>query len=184
MPRSLDSAVIAELQNDNFNFCHLVFIDFDTQLRITDNFRDVVYGGNTFVASSHLLDVGSPTEQSQLAVGSINLTLSGVEQSYISAFLQSNWINKRVTIQRALLDDNNNIIGTPIPVFDGQITQFSIDESDNESSIDIAIASHWANFELKAGRFTNNNSQQYHFAGDLGFEYAANSVKDLRWGRE
>ena len=45
------------------------------------------------------------------------------------------------------------------------------------------MASHWADFEKKAGRFSNNNSQQYFFSGDVGFEYAANTVKDLKWGR-
>ncbi len=184
MPRNIDSSVITELAKDGFNFCHLVFIDFDTALYLTDNFRDISYGGNAYTASSHLVEVGSPTETSELQVGSLSVTLSGVEQSYISAFLQSNWINKQVTIQRALLDDNNAIIGTPIPVFDGQITQFSIDEDEDGSEIDIAIASHWANFQLKGGRFTNNNSQQYHFPGDLGFEYSPNINKDLRWGRE
>lgn len=183
MPRTLHANVVAELAKDDFTFCHLLFIDFDTDLYITDNFRDVSYGGDTYTASAHLLEIGSPSESSKLTVGSIDITLSGVDQSYISAFLQSNWINRRVTIQRALLDDSNTVIGTPIPVYDGQISQFGIDESDDDSTIDIAITSHWANFEMKAGRFTNNNSQQYHFAGDLGFEYAPNSVKDLRWGR-
>jgi len=45
------------------------------------------------------------------------------------------------------------------------------------------LASHWADFEKKSGRVTNSNSQSLHFAGDKGFDFAANIVKDIKWGR-
>jgi hypothetical protein len=51
------------------------------------------------------------------------------------------------------------------------------------SIIDLACASHWADFERKAGRLTNINSQQYFFPADTGFRYAANSIKDIKWGK-
>ena len=33
------------------------------------------------------------------------------------------------------------------------------------------------------GRKTNTNSQQLYFAGDLGFDYASQTVQDIKWGR-
>jgi hypothetical protein len=49
--------------------------------------------------------------------------------------------------------------------------------------IELDIASHWSDFEKRSGRKTNSNSQGLHFTGDKGFDFAANIVKDLKWGR-
>jgi len=48
----------------------------------------------------------------------------------------------------------------------------------------VEIASHWKDFEKENGRRTNHNTQQLYFDGDLGFEFAAKTIKDLKWGRE
>ena len=51
------------------------------------------------------------------------------------------------------------------------------------SNVSLSVASHWSDFKKKSGRRTNHNGQQLHFAGDKGFEFAANTVKDIKWGR-
>ena len=45
------------------------------------------------------------------------------------------------------------------------------------------ITSHWGNFEKVSGRTTSDNSQQRFFSGDKGMEFAALTVKDIKWGR-
>jgi hypothetical protein len=108
-----------------------------------------------------------------------------VEQSFISIFLSQNWINRRVVLSRAILNlTTDAVIQSPIVLFDGQITGYDIDEDEDGCEVIVKIASHWADFEKKAGRFTNNNSQQYYFAGDLGMEFAANTVAELKWGKK
>jgi hypothetical protein len=56
-------------------------------------------------------------------------------------------------------------------------------ETSNDSKLNVQMASHWSDFERKAGRYTNPNSQALFFTGDKGFDFAANIVKDLKWGR-
>jgi hypothetical protein len=68
-------------------------------------------------------------------------------------------------------------------IYDGRIDGFDMNESQTESTISVSVASHWSDFEKKAGRYTNTNSQELFFSGDKGFEFAANTVKDLKWGR-
>lgn len=183
MARSIHADVITELAKDSFNLCHLIELGFSTPVRLTDYAHDISWSGDNYLAYDGLLGVASPQETQELRVGTVNVTVSGVDQTFISIFLGQNWINRSAKISRAVLDDTGTVIGSPIVVFSGQIAQYQIDESDDKSSVTIGIASHWADFDKKAGRFTNNNSQQYYFPGDLGFEYAANTVKDLRWGR-
>jgi hypothetical protein len=160
-----------------------VQIDFATTQRITDNFHAVVSGGNTFLPVGHLLSIGQPQETQDLRVGSVQIRLSGVEQSYVSIFLNQEYINRRVRLWKAVLDTAGEVIGDAIITFDGQITGYSIQDSEDSSVITLNCASHWADFERKAGRLTNTNSQQYFFPADTGFRYAANSIKDIKWGK-
>jgi hypothetical protein len=160
-----------------------VQIDFATTQRITDNFHAVVSGGNTFLPVGHLLSIGQPQETQDLRVGSVQIRLSGVEQSYVSIFLNQEYINRRVRLWKAVLDTAGAVIGDAIITFDGQITGYSIQDSEDSSVITLNCASHWADFERKAGRLTNTNSQQYFFPADTGFRYAANSIKDIKWGK-
>lgn len=183
MPRSVHADVITALQADNIRMANIISLYFSSTLYITDYGINISYGGATYEAINGFLGMSEPAESKDLRVNSVNLTVSGVDQSFISIFLNQNWINRRVIIRRVVLDSSNAVIGTPISLFDGQISQFQIDESVDSSEVTISVASQWADFERKAGRLTNNNSQQYFFSGDKGFEFAANTVADIKWGR-
>lgn len=183
MSRTIDAAVITELAKDGFRLCHFIYFDISSGVYLTDYAHDIAYSGDTYLASDGLMGISSPQETQELRVGQTNITLSGVNQTFTALFLTQNWINREATISRAVISDSGSVIGSPIVVFSGQITQFQVDEGRGSSEVTVAMASHWADFEKKAGRFTNNNSQQYLFSGDVGFEYAANTVKDLKWGR-
>lgn len=182
MPRTVNPSLISALSSDSFQIAHLIFLDIGSGIYITDNAYDVSYV-DTYTASAHLMSVGSPTETRDVRVNTLNISLSGVDQSYISLFLQSDWINKRARVQKVVVD-GSSVTGSPLTVFDGQITQFQISESQGGSTLTVAIASHWADFSRKAGRLTNNESQQHVFPNDLGFEYSSSTVKDLKWGRK
>ena len=184
MARSLNALTITALQQDSIRLAHLVEFNFSTTLRLTDYYHEIESGGNTFLPVGHLLDIGQPQETQELRVGSIGFKISGVDQSYIYIFLNQEYINKRARIWKAVLDSQGQIIGDTILTFDGQITGFSIEDSEDSSVISLTCASHWADFERKAGRLTNNNSQQYFFPSDTGFQFAANSIKDIKWGKK
>jgi hypothetical protein len=183
MPRGINPATIAALQSDQIRMCHLVKIDFDNVVRMTDNFHRVSYDGETFLPAGHLLSIQEVQETEELRVGSLKVSLSAVDQAFVSVFLDINYLNRRIKIWNAVLDEAGQIIGDPIPTFDGDITGYAITDNKREAIISVTCASHWADFERKAGRFTNNNSQQYFFPDDTGFQYAADSTKDIKWGR-
>tara|TARA_B110000858_G_C17789497_1_gene469050 strand:+ start:413 stop:970 length:558 start_codon:yes stop_codon:yes gene_type:complete len=184
MPRGLTAQVKAELAANDFTMAHLVKMDFSSgALYYTDYISDLSSQGDNYSAIGHFLDIASPQETQELKVGTININLSGVEQSFISVFLNSQWINREVLISRALISSTGAIIPDPFKIFEGYMTQFQVDENGDKSDVVVAVSSHWADFDKKAGRHTNNNSQQYYFSGDKGFEYASSIVKDLKWGR-
>ena len=180
--RGLDSNVITALQSDSINTCHLIELKLPTPQYLTDNGFDIDYSSNTYVANGYLLDFDASKESKDLRVNSLDIELTAVNQTFISLFLNNNWINRQVIIRRAVLSDSGSIIGTFI-IFDGQITEFEVTEQDDSAEMTLSVASHWADFERTNGRLTNNNSQQFHFSGDLGFQYSANSIRDIKWGK-
>jgi hypothetical protein len=93
-------------------------------------------------------------------------------------------MNKQGKVFKLVMNDSGAIVGAPLLVFDGQITNWQFQESAGNSKVQVSLSSHWADFEKKQGRLTNNSSQQFYFSTDVGFQYAAHTVRDIKWGRK
>ena len=184
MTRLINSATLAALESDSFNIATLVQIDFSSAIRITDWARSVTALSNTWNSSANFIGVGDVTESQELRVNDLTLTLSGVDQTYVAIFLSNNYIDVPINVYRVILDNADAVVGAPILIFDGILTGYAIEDTEEESKVTVQMASHWKDFEKENGRRTNHNSQQLYFAGDEGFEFAPKSIKDLKWGRK
>jgi len=127
--------------------------------------------------------ISSFTEETDIAKQSLDFTLSGADQTFISTCLNENVVNDSVTIYRGLLNDSNALIADPFLLYKGTIDTFGISESGSESSVTLRIVSHWADFEKENGRKTNNISQQRFFSADVGMNFSSQTVTDIKWGR-
>jgi hypothetical protein len=188
MTRSLTTAIKNELATNDIRPIHLITIGFATPVNITDcsfPLTSSVSGSSvTYSASDHLLGISDFSEQTDVSKSSITLTLSGAEQSFISVVLNENVINDTVTIFRGLLDDDNTIFADPFLLYKGSIENFEIQEQPQSSTLSLSIVSHWADFNKKNGRKTNNASQQRFFSTDVGMDFSSQTVQDIKWGRE
>jgi hypothetical protein len=183
MSREIDSATITALNSDNLNLANLVQLDFDTPIKVTDWARNVSALSTTFDSSSDLLEIDQFNESSELQVNSSTLVFSGVSQTFVALFLTNDYMDVRTRIWKAVLDNSDVVIGSPILVFDGRIASYSMEDSDNSSTVSVEVASHWKDFDLHNGRKTNNNTQQLYFPGDKGFEFASETNKEIKWGK-
>jgi hypothetical protein len=181
--RTINATTQTALEQDELRLAHLVRIGFTTELFLTDNFFPITYESNEYIAAGHLLSISSTQETNQLRVGTVNITLSAVDQAYVSIFLNQTYVNRRVRIFLAILTSAGAISGDPIKTFDGEIVGYDLQNGKNSAVVNMKLASHWSDFERKAGRFTNNNSQQYLFPTDTSMRFAAQSVKDIQWGK-
>ena len=86
-------------------------------------------------------------------------------------------------VYKGFLNSSEAVIADPFLLFKGRIESFSIDETINNSNANIVVASHWSDFSKIEGRKTNTGSQELHFSGDKGFEFASQTVQDIKWGR-
>ena len=187
MTRSLTSTTKTELATNDIRPVHLITIGFGTPVNITDcsfPITSSVSGSSvTYIASDFIMGVSDFTEETDVNLSPISISLSGADQTFISTVLNENVINDAVTIFRGFLDDNNALIADPFLLYKGTIDNFSISESDTSSLVNLDIVSHWADFEKKSGRKTNNTSQQRFFSTDLGMNFSSETVLDIKWGR-
>ena len=188
MTRNLTTAVKTELATNDIRPIHLITIGFSTPVNITDcsfSLTSSVSGSSvTYNASDFILGLSNFSEETELSKSSVTLALSGADTTFISTVLNENVINDSVDIYRGFLDSSSALISDPFLLYKGTIEEFNIQETDTDSVLSLSIVSHWADFEKKNGRKTNNTSQQRFFANDVGMDFSSETVLDIKWGRE
>ena len=187
MTRSLTTAIKTALATNDIRPVHLITIGFSTPINITDcsfPLTSSVSGSSvTYSASDFIMGVSNHSEETDITKSTISLTLSGADQTFISTVLNENVVNDSVTIYRGLLADDNSLIADPFLLYQGNIESFEIQEKEKDSIVGLSIVSHWADFDKKNGRKTNNTSQQRFFSTDVGMDFSSQTVQDIKWGR-
>jgi len=141
-------------------------------------------GVNTYLAQNQFLSYGNIVESSDLRVGTLEMTFTAVDTTTVALILNNNYINSRVVIYRAVLNDDFSFTDSDVfLVFDGRITGYSITETETTATITISCASQFADFERTNGRRTNPSSQNLYFPTDRGMDFSPQIVKDIRWGK-
>ena len=188
MARGLSSSVKTELATGVIDPVLLVEIEVGTPIYLTNAPFDItssVSGSSrTYLTNGHLKNITGINETNKPTKNSLQITLSGVDQTYISIALSENIINKEVYIYRGFLDSSNALISDPFLLFYGTIDEYKISDNTSTANLIISVTSHWGNFSKVGGRTTTDNSQQRFFSGDKGMEFASLTVKDIKWGRE
>ena len=182
MPRSLSSALQTQVSSEATKTAFLVELNLSSTIRLTDWYSNVTYDSNTYEAGGSFLTVNTTTETGQLQVNEINLGFSNITDQVRSLVQDGSFTNKTVDIYIAYFDSNETIIGA-INYFTGQIRNVAIAESIDNSTLNMTVASHWANWNLTKGRHFSDESQQSFSTGDKGMEFATQVKKDVRWGR-
>ena len=90
MTRTINATTQTALEQDGVRLAHLVRIGFSTELFLTDNFFPITYDSNEYIAAGHLLSISSTQETNELRIGTVNITISAVNQEYVSIFLNQN----------------------------------------------------------------------------------------------
>ena len=187
MTRSLTTAVKNELATNDIRPVHLITIGFSTPVNITDcsfSLTSSVSGSSvTYTSSDFIMGISEHSEQTDISKSTLKLTLSGADLTFISTVLNENVTNDTVDIYRGLLADDNTLIADPLLLYKGNIENYNISETDKQSNVILSIVSHWADFEKKNGRKTNNTSQQRFFSSDVGMDFSSETVQDIKWGR-
>ena len=150
----------------------------------TDAYRPIIWAGDTYAAVGHLLGFDGIEETADLSVTQARVSLSGVDQTLIAGVLEYAYIDRRLVIRKAFLDDDEAVIVDPVPIFDGRCDAPLIEEDpvSGQCTVTLAVSAHWIDFERKPGRHTNYDEQQIWFPGDKGFEFISQLNREIKWG--
>lgn len=184
MSRGLHSDITTELAKGKFTMANLVALTLGTYASpvvyyYTDGIHDLTEGGNTYLANGFLLGLGSISESRSLSTGTLNLTISGVDQTVISQVLNNGYLYKTVTIKRAFLDSSNDLISSNsvYTCYKGLIAGMQIADKKGSSVIQFSLNNHWSSFGKISGRMTTPDSQHQFYSPDYGFDRMASSNK-------
>ena len=187
MARGLSSSVKTQLATGIIDPVVLVEIGFGTPIYLTNASFDItssVSGSSrTYQSNGHLRSITGVSETNKPTKNSLSVSLSAVDQTYVSVALSENIINDNVFIYRGYLDNSNALISDPFLLFYGTIDEYKISDNTTTANLILTVTSHWGNFDKTSGRTTTDNSQQRFFSADKGMEFAALTVRDIKWGR-
>ena len=188
MARGLSSAVKTELATGNIDPVLLIEFGFSTPVYFTNASFDITSSvsgtSRTYTSSGHLKNIASVNETSSPTKNSLGISLSAVDQTYVSIVLNENIINNDVHVYRGFLDSTMSLVADPFLLFYGTINDYKITDNTTSASLIMTVTSHWGNFSKTSGRTTTDNSQKRFFSGDKGMEFSALTVRDLKWGRQ
>lgn len=192
MPRKLSANLITSLTGRKQIVADLVEIHLSSAVYLTNSFIDLTYdsatapdsGANNYTAQGQFLALGNVDESRDLRVSSMTLAFTAVDFTTLAYVLNNEYIDRRVVLYRAVLDDNYAIDSTKVfQYFDGRIKEFAISESPTSAILSLSVGSQFADYDKLSGRRTNTDSQQRFFANDVGFEFAPQIQTDIKWGR-
>jgi len=182
-----NQALIDAITAQTVQYYECVYIDIASGFYLTNGPRDITFGGNTYKAFGQLLSFDTIEENVNFEVPSINILVSGIDpyepnsgEPFLKVVLENSYIDRTVTINRVFFDHDSYIDG--FLLFEGKISNAAATHGDDtSSSVAMEVSSHWVDFDRSTGRQTNSNSQQYHFAGDLGFDFSKDVQKEIKW---
>ena len=171
---TLSAGIAAEIQKTSVRYCRLVSIGLAAPIYLTDHYKDLSYGGNTYDTSAHLDSIGTIKQAGISKNPKVTVNLSGVDQTYYSLFLSNDYVNRIVTIYMAFLDADDAIIDDPLEIYSGSIVDITLDDDPlkGKAKVDIDLGGPFDDFDRRSGRRTNTASQKEFFPADLGFEFA------------
>jgi hypothetical protein len=194
MARSLSSNIQTQITQEGIRVVHLLKLETSTAIKATNHVKDLIFSSDTYQAGGEFLGIEAVQETGNLEYTNINVSLNNVTTSVRDIFTAGNYVNKAATVYVAFLDTDETILDA-YEYFKGSITACNIDESKSSFAINIELASHFKNWDIKKGRRYTQASQEEFITKkiadgvlssgttDKGLEFAHQANKDVRWNR-
>lgn len=182
--RGMTAAMQAKIASPQLQEFHLFELYLDSgAVYATDSFIELTWNGNLYLANGSFLSFDQIEETGDLSGNQTQVTLSGVDQTFIASVLANNYVDRRLIIRKGFWE-NGVVVIDPVALLDGRIDQPIIEEDPTSGTCTVAltVGSHWVDFERKSGRHTSDVEQKLFFPNDTGFRLVGATRDDLKWG--
>jgi len=171
----------AALNSGHFFYKQLVEMQLPSvTLYLTTAGHDINHDGITWLSNTLLTEIPDVNSDVELKLNETSITLAA-DQALLAEVLGRPIINRLINVYLAILD-SNSVPLQAIRTHGLMITGSRIQTASDKATIQISVASEWADFEAVRGINTNLASHQRHYPGDMGFEFAYQVKEDLKWG--
>lgn len=186
MARGLTDLVRSQLENNSQIVYNLLKIDTPSGTKYyTDASHDVSHDGNTYEAQADFLGIGEVEEEAEIIISKVDINLSALGPNAISTFATSGIVNRSVEIRIAFIDPTTYlIVGDPILTFKGKVLSYAVSDARLTATIQLGVASMFANFQKINGRRTNPQSFQREHPNDRSMDFSHELIQDIAWGRK
>ena len=141
-----------------------------TTYYITDHYKEIPYGGQTYLPNGNLLSIANVDESVEIGNQTINIALSGIDTTFRRDVIQFDAIGGTVEIDIAFLNTSTGaVIDDPLNIYTGTIWSVnSVEENSSNALRGVAESSTFTitaevrslNYimENRPGRFTEDAS--------------------------
>jgi hypothetical protein len=145
---------------------------------------NLVYGGNTYLGVGDLGKIGAISEGGDaISADGTTITLSGIDATLLSETMTDVQIGAPAVISLALFDANRNILGTPYPLYVGQVDQPTVEPGLEEFSITVKLENKLINLQRAGSRRYTAADQNLYYPDDCAFNWVEQlNDQALRWG--
>lgn len=187
MSRSIGSTFGTQLTSGSLRPFYAVKMNFTSgALLLATTYSDLVIGGNTYLGTGNILNISPITETSDTRATGVEIVLSGLDTSILSAGLTEDTQGMVVEIYFGVMTTTSNadaIVDTPYQIFSGFIDSMVLEESGELSTLTFTVENKLVTLERPIDRRYTDQDQQNLFTGDKGCEFVTSlQDKSVAWG--
>jgi hypothetical protein len=181
MARSIPAGLLAALTQTVARPYYAIEMMFDTApVRFWTGIGERTIGTSTYVGGGSLIQISEMEEIADLSAKSATITISGLNDSIVSAALQEPYQRR---LCRIMLGEVSS--ADVIEMFSGKMNTMRIDDGPDNSAITLTIESRLVELGRAKVRRYNHESHISRYPGDNFFSYVASlQDKQVPWGRK
>ena len=187
MSRSIGTTFGNQLTSGNLRPFYAIKMNFTSgTLLLATTYSDLVISGETYLGTGNILNISPITETADTRATGVEIVLSGLDTSILSAGLTEDTQGMIVEIYFGVMTTTSNadaIVDTPYQIFSGFIDSLVLEESGESSTLTFTVENKLVTLERPIDRRYTDQDQQNLFIGDKGCEFVTSlQDKSVAWG--
>jgi len=172
MSRGFSVEVAAALTQPNVSLVSFVKLEFEEIWYVHNSIGTYSWGGQTWHGLGDLGQISQVEEGKSVSPYAITLTLSGLNSEIQAAALTENYFLNPVEVYLGVLDENDELITDPSPIWSGYMDQMNLTVgASGGDAIQLVCESELSIFNRSRNLMYTNVAQQEKSSTDLFFSF-------------